>query len=139
MGILAAYGEVAAGKAKAAEYRAEADLAERQAVDVDLQSLQSSEARRENLRSSMAAIEARRVSAGLSLDSPSAIAIEREVRRQSVRSEQIEKVGFGNQKYSLRYGAAAKRTSASNAKAAGWLNGAVSLGKSVENAVALAG
>lgn len=136
MGVLDAYGQVAAGKARAAEYKAEAALAERQAQDVDLQAVQSSEQRREQLRASMAAIEARRAASGLSLDSGSAVAIENEVTRQAKRAEQIASVGFGNQKYALRSGAAAKRTSASNALTLGWINGAVSAGNTAAKILA---
>lgn len=139
MTVLEPYSQVAAGKAKAAEYKAEAALAERQAKDVDLQAVQSSEQRREQLRASMAAIEARRAASGLSLDSGSAMAIDREVTRQAKRDEQIASVGFGNQKYALRYGAAAKRTSASNALTMGWINAGVSVVKTAEKIAAAGG
>lgn len=133
------YAGVAGGKAQAAQYKAEAALAERQAQDVDLQALQTSEQTRENLRSSLAAVEARRAAAGLSLDSPSGMAIESEMRRQAVRSEQAGNVGFNNQKYSLRMGAAAKRTSASNALTLGWVNGTIAASKTASQAIAVAG
>lgn len=58
---------------------------------------------------------------GLSLDSPTGVAIERELRRQSVRDEGAENLGFRNQAYSLRTSAAMRRRSASNANLSGWI------------------
>lgn len=121
---LKAGSSVMAGRAQAQAYGAEAAMATRQAKDVDLQSLQSSERRREDLRAALSAITAQRAARGLSLDTPTAVAIEREIRRQSVRDEGVERLGFLNQSSALRMSAAAKRRAATNANRMGWMEAA---------------
>lgn len=66
-------------------YQAEASIA-----DIDMQAAQKSEQRATALASAMATIEARRAGSGLSSDSPTAIAIEREIMRSARRAGQIE-------------------------------------------------
>lgn len=129
MGIAAPISDVFQGNAQSSQYKTEAALAERQAQDVDLQAAQSSEVRRGTLRAAMAAIEARRAASGLSLDSPTAQAIQREFTRMSVRDEGAEKVGFNNQRYSLTTQAAMKRKAAKTAQTMGWFNAAADTGK----------
>jgi hypothetical protein len=104
-----ALGSYYGGKATKAANDSEALLAERQAQDVDLQALQTSEQRREQLHSAMATIEARRASSGAGLDSPSGDAIMAEVQRQSARAESIGRVGYGNQRAALLTSAQLKR------------------------------
>lgn len=129
-----AAGAILGGKAAKAQAYSEADLAERQAQDVDLQALQTSEARADQLRSAMSTIEARRASAGVGLDSPSADAITREIQRQSARAQSIGQVGFNNQTTALRTTALMKRQYGSNALTLGYLNAGASLASLGEKA-----
>jgi hypothetical protein len=134
-----AVGSIFGGKAAKAQAYSEADLAERQAQDVDLQALQTSEARRGELRSALATIEARRAESGLGLDSPSADAIRTEMQRQSARGESIDQVGFGNQRTSLLTSAKMKRAYGSAALTTGYLNAGAYLasgGQKIAKAVA---
>jgi hypothetical protein len=119
--------QVLGGNAKAREYRAGARQAEQQARDVDLQALQASEQRREALNGAIATVDARRSAAGLSLDSPTAMAIERETRRQSVRGEQINRLGSLNQSSALRLQASSMRSAAKTARLIGFLNAGTSI------------
>lgn len=119
--LLQAGTQIMAGRAQAKQLGMENLMLQRQAKDVDLQALQASGRRREELRAGIAAWTANRSAKGLSLDSPSGMAIERELRRQSVRDEGAENLGFKNQGYALRTSAAMRRRAASNANASGWL------------------
>lgn len=125
--VLSAGSSLMAGRETARGYVAEAAQAESQAKGTDLQALQSSERRREDRRAAIAAIEAQRASRGLSLDSPSAVAVEKEIRRQSVRDEGVERLGFMNQASALRRQAAVKRKGAKNAITMSYLNAASTL------------
>lgn len=124
---LSAGSSLMAGRSTAAGYVAEAAQAESQAKGTDLQAVQSSERRREDLRAALAAITAQRAARGLSLDSPSAVAVEREIRRQSVRDEGVERLGFMNQASALRRQAAVKRKGAKNAMTMGLIQAAGTL------------
>lgn len=119
---LSAGSSLMAGRSTAAAYVAEAAQAESQAKGTDLQALQSSERRREDRRAAIASLEAQRAARGLSLDSPSGVAVEREIRRQSVRDEGVERLGFMNQASALRRQAAVKRKGAKNAMTMAYLN-----------------
>lgn len=119
-------GILGTASAQKKQLNAEARLAERQAQDIDLQSLQASGQRRAALNDSLSTIQALRASSGLDLDSPTAQAIERQTRKDAVTNEQIEQVGFNNQKFAARYGAQIKRAGAKNAMTTGFLNAAVS-------------
>lgn len=114
--------KILGGMAERDALKKEASLMEQQARDVDLQAMQRSTARREALRAAMSSIEARRAASGLSLDSPSAFAIEREVNRQTFRDISIDDASAANQKIALREGAKAKRKGASMAMIQGTLN-----------------
>lgn len=113
--------QIMGGRSQARALKTEAAMLEAQARGAELQSVQSSERRREDLRAALSAITAGRAAAGLSLDSPSAIAIEKEIRRQSVRDEGVERVGFVNQAGALRMSAAARRRAGSNANLGGYI------------------
>lgn len=119
--------KILGGMAERDAYKKEASLLERQARDVDLQAMQRSTARREQLRAAMAAIEARRAAAGLSLDTPSARAIEAEIQRQTYRDISIDDASAANQKHALREQAKAKRKAASMSMINGVLGGVSSL------------
>lgn len=121
---ISAFSSIMSGRAQSRGLSNEAAQYDSQAKGVDLQALQSSERRREDLRASFAAITAQRAQRGLSLDTPSAIAVESEIRRQSVRDEGVEKLGFTNQAAGLRASAKAKRRGASSANMAGYLSAA---------------
>ena len=121
---LSAGSSIMAGRSQAAALKTEAALNERQAKDVDLQAMQASERRREELNATVAAFVANRAARGLSLDSPTGVAIERVLRRQSVRGEGVERLGYLNQGYAMRAGAAAKRKAATNANRMGYINAA---------------
>lgn len=108
-------------------YSAQARLAERQAKDVDLQSAEAAARRRDQLVGAMATIEARRAASGLSGDSPTAIAIEREMRRRTSRDIAVDSRGYRNQKYALLQGASSARAAGNAAMIVGTLNAGQSL------------
>jgi urease gamma subunit len=116
-----------AGRETARGFVNEAAQSESQAKGTDLQAIQSSERRREDLRAQLSAITAQRAARGLSLDTPTAVAIEREINRQSVRDEGVERLGFMNQSSALRRQAAVKRKNAKGAITASYLSAAGSL------------
>lgn len=122
--VLSAGSSIMGGRARSRELKGEAMMMEAQAHGVDIQSKQASERRREDLRASVAAYTAQRAARGLSLDTPSGVAIENELRRQSVRDEGVERLGYVNQAGALRMSAAAKRRGGSIANSMGWLNAA---------------
>lgn len=130
---------VMAGRAQSKQLGMEALMYERQAKDTDLQATQSSARRREELVASLAAVTASRAARGLSLDTPSARAVEKELRRQSVRDEGAEGLGFKNQSYALRTTAAMRRRGASNANLSGWLNAAGSIIDAAGNVMSMGG
>jgi len=109
------------GRAQARGRANEAAQYDTQAKGTDLQAMQSSERRREDRRASLAAVFANRAAKNLSLDSPSGMAIEKELRRQSVRDEGVERLGYLNQSDALRRGARAKRKGASSTIMASYL------------------
>ena len=74
-----------------------------------------------------AAIGVSRASRNLSLDSPTGIAIDKEIRRQAQRDEGIERLGYRSQASALRATAAAKRRGGSQANAMGYFNAAGTL------------
>ncbi len=119
--LLKAGTQIMGGRAEAKALKTEAVMIEAQAKGVDLQALQSSERRREDLRAGLAAVMASRAARGVSLDSPSAIAVEKELRKQSVRDEGVERVGYRNQAGALRMSAAARRRAGSNANIGGYI------------------
>lgn len=125
--VLSGASQIMAGRATARGYANEAAQANIQAKAVDLQALQTSERQRENLRAAVAGIEANRAAKGLSLDSPTAIAIEKEIRRQSVRDENVDRLGFVNQSDALRRSARAKKKGASNSIMASYLGAAATV------------
>lgn len=108
-------------------YSAQARLAERQARDVDLQSAEAAARRRDQLAGAMSTIETRRAAAGLSSDSPTAIAIERGMRRQVSRDIVTDGRGYRNQRYALLQGAASSRQAGNAAMIVGTLNAGQSL------------
>lgn len=127
--------QIMSGRAQAKQLGMDAAMYARQAKDVDLQSLQASGRRREELRAGIAAWTANRAAKGLSLDSPSGMAIEKELRRQSVRDEGAENLGFRNQAYALRTSAAMRRRGASNANLSGWIQAGGTLIDGAANAM----
>lgn len=131
--------QIMGGRAQSKQLGMEALMYEKQAKDVDLQALQASGRAREDLRASLAAMTARISSGNRSLDGQSAIAIEKELRRQSVRDEGAENLGFKNQSYALRTTAAMRRRGASNANLSGWLAAGGSLIDGIANAQAAGG
>jgi hypothetical protein len=124
---LSAGSTLMAGRETARGFVNEAAQSESQAKGTDLQAIQSSERRREDLRAALSAITAQRAARGLSLDTPTAVAIEREINRQSVRDEGVERLGFMNQSSALRRQAAVKRRNAKGAITASYLSAAGSL------------
>ena len=133
--ILQAGTQVMAGRAQAKQLGMESLMLKRQAGDVDLQAMQASARRREELRAGIAAWTANRSAKGLSLDSPSGIAVERELRRQSVVDEGAENLGFRNQAYALRTSATMRRRAASNANLSGWVQAGGTLIDGAANAM----
>ena len=133
---LKAVTQIMAGRSEAKARKTEAVMIEAQAKGVDLQALQSSERRREDLRAGLAAVIASRSARGLSLDTPSAIAVEKELRRQAVRDETVEAVGYKNQAGALRMSAAARRRAGSNANIGGYIMAAGTMVDVAGNAMA---
>lgn len=133
---LSAFTQIMGGRAQSKALKTEAVMLEAQAKGVDLQALQTSERRREELRASLAAFTASRAARGLSLDSPSAVAIEKELRKQSVRDENVDRVGFTNQAGALRMSAAAKRRGGSYANIMGYVSAGGTLIDGASNAYA---
>lgn len=129
-------GIIGAASAQKKQLNAEARLAERQAQDIDLQALQVSGQRRQALNDSLSTIQALRASSGLDLDSPTAVAIERQVQKDARINENIEQVGFNNQKFAARYGAQIKRAGAKNAMTLGYFNAFQKAGETVAKAYA---
>lgn len=136
---LSAFTQIMGGRAQSKALKTEAVMLEAQAKGVDLQALQTSERRREELRATMAAFTASRAARGLSLDSPSAVAIENELRKQSVRDENVDRVGFTNQAGALRMSAAAKRRGGSYANIMGYVSAGGTLIDGASNAMAAGG
>lgn len=126
-----AVGPILTGNAQAQQYTDQAAIASRQAQDVSLQALQASGQRRDQLRSSLATIAADRVQGGGGLDSPSGIAINAAVTKNSNANEAIQNVGYQNQRQSLLWGAQDARSAASNAITAGWINSFSKVGSDV--------
>lgn len=136
--VLSAGAQIMSGRATARGYANEAAQADIQAKGVDLQALQTSERRREDHRANLAAVFANRAARGLSLDSPSGIAVEKELRRQAVRDEGAERLGFINQSDALRRSARAKRKGASNSIMASYIGAAGTVWEGAQNAAAAA-
>lgn len=136
---LSAFTQIMGGRAQSKALKTEAVMLEAQAKGVDLQALQTSERRREELRATMAAFIASRAARGVSLDSPSGMAIEKELRKQSVRDENVDRVGFTNQAGALRMSAAAKRRGGSYANIMGYVNAGGTLIDGASNAMAAGG
>ena len=136
--VLSAGAQIMSGRATARGYANEAAQADVQAKGVDLQALQTSERQRENLRAAVASIEANRAAKGLSLDSPSGIAIEKEIRRQAVRDEGVDRLGFMNQSDALRRSARAKRKGAKNSIMASYLGAAGTVWQGAQDQAAAA-
>jgi|GEM_PF-3377330 len=122
--VLSAGSSIMGGRARSREMKGEAVMLEAQAHGVDIQSKQASERRREDLRAAFAAYAAQRAARGLDPDSPSAVAIESELRRQAVRDEGVERLGYVNQAGALRMSAAAKRRGGSIANIMGYVGAA---------------
>lgn len=136
--VLQGVSQIMAGRATARGYANEAAQADIQAKGSDLQATQSSERRREDRRAAIAALEADRAAKGLSLDSPTAVAIEREMARQSIRDEGVERLGFMNQSDALRRSARLKRKGASNSIMASYVQAAGTVWEGAQNAAAAA-
>jgi hypothetical protein len=79
----------------------QAGQAEASIADIDLQAVQRSEARALKLNQALSAVESRRASSGLSLDSPTAQAIERNIRSQSYRQGSVEASTAAQQRLGL--------------------------------------
>lgn len=130
-----AAGPITEGYAQAGQYKTQAALSAQQAKDVALQSIQSSEQRREQLNSALSTIAANRAGAGLSNDSPTAMAIQKAVARKGNRDEQITRLGYLNQGQSLRWQSAAQKKAARSAVTGGYIKGFVAVGKTAAAAM----
>lgn len=137
--ILSGVSTIMGGRAQARGLANEAQQYEIQAKGTDLQALQSSERRREDFRASVAGVTAMFAQQNRSADSPTAIAIEKEMRRQAVRDEGVEALGFRNQSDALRRGARAKRAGAKNVIMASYLDAGATVWKGAQNRDAAGG
>ncbi len=109
---------------KEGQYKSEADAAIRSIKDVDLQAAQLSEARAQALMSAIGTIEARRAASGLSLDSPTAMAIEKQIAQSSQRAGQITSASASQERVSLFQKARGLRSAANDAHTLAVLQGA---------------
>lgn len=134
--LLKGFTQIMSGRAQSKALKSEAVQLEGQAKSTDIQALQSSERRREDLMASVAAITAQRAQRGLSLDSPTGIAIDKEIRRQARRDEGVERLGYRNQAAALRASAAAKRRGGSQVNIMGYMNAGGTLIDAAANAAA---
>ncbi len=134
--LLKGFTQIMSGRAQAKQLKTEAVQLEGQAKSTDIQALQSSERRREDLMASVAAITANRAARGLSLDTPSGIAVDKEIRRQARRDEGVERLGYMNQAAALRASAAAKRRGGSQVNIMGYMNAGGTLIDAAANAAA---
>lgn len=137
--LLKAGTQIMSGRAQAKALKSEAVQIEGQAKSTDIQAIQSSERRREDLRAALSAITAQRAQRGLSLDSPTGVAISKEIRRQARRDEGVERLGYKNQAAALRAAAAAKRKGGSQANIMGYMNATGTLIDAAGNAAAAGG
>ena len=134
--VLSAGAQIMSGRSQARTLVNQAQQDEITAKGVDLQALQTSERRRENLRAQIAAFTANRAAKGLSLDSPTGVAIEKELRRQSVRDENVERLGFVNQADAYRRSSRLRKKGASNAIMASYIGAGATLAEGAQNAYA---
>jgi hypothetical protein len=113
---------------QAGQYKTQADQAIRSIKDVDLQAAQLSEARAQALMSAIGTIEARRAASGLSLDSPTAMAIERQIAQSSQRSGQVTSASASQERVALYQKARGLRTAANQSQMLGQLQAAAGFG-----------
>lgn len=128
-----------AGRSGYSQQMTQSMMAKSQAKDTDLQALQLSERRREELNAGMAAYNASRAARGLSLDTPSAMAVEREIRRQSVRDENVEKYGLTARSSALRLQSRLLKKSAKMSLIQGYVAGGEKLAEGVADAISAVG
>lgn len=128
-----------AGRSSYSQQMTQSMMAKSQAKDTDLQALQLSERRREELNAGMAAYNASRAARGLSLDTPSAMAVEREIRRQSVRDENVEKYGLTARSSALRLQSRLLKKSAKMSLIQGYVAGGEKLAEGVADAISAVG
>lgn len=129
-------GPVFSGYSQAQQYTDQAAQAQQQSKDVNIQSVEASGQRRQALNASMANIAANRAEGGLSLDSPTGVAIASATQAASVRGQNIQRLGYLNQQQSLQNQASAYSSASSNAITGGYINGFV---KTAQDAAAGAG
>lgn len=134
--VATAASSIMGGRARYSENMTQAMLAESQAKDTDLQAMQASERRREDLRAAVSAFNASRAGRGLSLDSPTAQAIAREMRRQSVRDEGVERYGYRNRSAALRLQSRQFKGAAKMGLVQGYLGAASSVAQGVADIAA---
>ena len=113
---------------QAGQYKTQADQAIRSIKDVDLQAAQLSEARAQALSSAIGTIEARRAASGLSLDSPTAMAIERQIAQSSQRAGQVTNASASQERVGLFQKARGLRSAANQAQMLGQLQAAAGFG-----------
>lgn len=115
--VVSAVGQAEAASAEAQRLETNAVLARAKADETDTRL-------REEMEGTLGNIRAVRAAAGLSLDSPSQIAIEAEERRRGERDIQTHRANARAEADSMRSAAAAKRRGAQMSMIAGGLNAA---------------
>jgi hypothetical protein len=113
---------------QAGQYKSQADAAIRSIKDVDMQAAQLSEARAQALSSAIGTIEGRRAASGLSLDSPTAMAIERQIAQSSQRAGQVTNASASQERVALYQKARGLRTAANQSETLGFIQGGISAG-----------
>lgn len=108
---LSGFSAIQGGRTEAARLKSQAKMQEYNAKIAELRGKQVSADRREELNSTLAAINTIRASRGVGMDSPNAAAIRKQTREQSQRAETREVL-------SERLGAVSARTEASQLRGA---------------------
>jgi hypothetical protein len=124
---LEAAGSVSKGYQRASELKSEALNFERRAAGIKLQGQQDSASRYQELDSAMQTIAALRGARNVSFNSPTAMAIDRQVQKQATRGLQISQLGFAQEADTARMSARSARKASRFAKVAGWLEAVPSI------------
>lgn len=136
---LEAVGAVSKGYQRASELKSEALNFERRAAGIKLQGQQDSASRYQELDSALQTIAALRGARNVSFNSPTAMAIDRQVQKQATRGLQISQLGFAQEADTNRMSARSARTASRFAKVAGWMEAIPSMFDAASGASKLGG
>jgi hypothetical protein len=125
--LVKAAGSVSKGYQRASELKNEAFNYERRAAGIKLQGQQDSASRYQELDSAMQTIAALRGARNVSFNSPTAMAIDRQVQKQATRGLQISQLGFAQEADTNIMSGRSARKASRFAKVSGWLEAIPSL------------